>query len=580
MVRTHPNLVGYSQAVLEGSIEKSLAQLLGMTSSEIQLLALRMPSVLGMSKQGLVERIHFWTAVVGLTIDQLRGVALTHRLSNPSLLSYSMDNLQSKLDFFRRRMGISRENMIRLTTSHPDLWGRSLDRHYLPLVEQFCGRVNLTETEFGQAVLCRAPHVLKCHWEGSLSRKLDFLQSRLGLNDVELRTIVVVSPSILLSSIRGMESKLDMLSNAASAKSTVKRMIVSNPSLLQNSAASLEKRLERVRSESLAYTVGLNTAFSESTRSENVAQRRRRSREVWLLSGGEEAQSLSSNREERGAASVHVSFSSVAEAAEHAGTSCSTMYRFLRQGRPGNGSAQYVYAGLSSIVGQSNSPGETSLASEIEVSAVAQDFGNAINGSSSPSLVMYAAGRAFPATRSVRGNRRGGGMALYVPTWTSAQWKSLASRVWKGQEDRIRLLKNGCLIMGYPYTRPSQRRCSLYVVREALRVALEISMLMPGAYDDFAIVTDSHYVVDLLGNSSRVSEWGEAETAKAFRYEGPMKRYQANLDVLYPLSRTCYHLMAMNNSVSFALTGDFPEVPYGTLAEGARLAARHMFEIT
>jgi hypothetical protein len=37
--------------------------------------------------------------------------------------------------------------------------------------------------------------------------------------------------------------------------------------------------------------------------------------------------------------------------------------------------------------------------------------------------------------------------------------------------------------------------------------------------------------------------------------------------------------MSMNISVSFALTGEPAEVPFRTLADGAGLAARHMFEL-
>jgi hypothetical protein len=587
IVRTHPNLAGYSRGLLESSIEHTLADLLGLTSSEIQRAVLRMPSMLGMSRQGLMERIRFWTGV-GLTIEQVRGIALgtstqkgsKHRQLNPNLLVYGMGNLHSKLDFFQRTLQINREDLIRLTISHPDLWGRSLDRHYLPLVDQFCGRLNLTAAEFGQSIASRAPHILKCHWDGSLSVKMDFLQFRLGLLDKELRKIVTVAPMILLSSTHALESKLELLSNAASTLSTVKKVIVNNPSLLQTTKVVLEKRLNRLHyrdAESLLFQLGLKTDSRDSARSRNVTVRVRRSRPVLLLSYDDERES---------SPAVRMTFSGVHEAADYAGTSPSTMYRILRERRMLNDNTQYVYAGTSLAVEESLSLGgllnesfllEGSWDDEIEVPGFKGN--NSCESKSSTSLVIYATGRAFPATRAVRGHRRGGGMALYAQSWSSTEWKSVAVRVWNGQEERIRLLKNGCLILGYPYTRPSQRRCSLYVVREALRVALELAKVMPSTYDEVVVVTDSHYVVDLLGNSSKVMEWGEAETATAFRYDGPLKRYQANLDILYPLARTCFHLMSMNNAVTFALTSDYPEVPFRTLADGARLAARHMFEL-
>jgi hypothetical protein len=409
---------------------------------------------------------------------------------------------------------------------------------------------------------------------------MDFLQFRLGLLDAELRKVVTVAPMILLSSTRALESKLELLSNAVSAESTVKMMIVNNPSLLLTSKTVLEKRLNRQSAgEDLwrPYSLRPLNDLTESTRSLNETFRLRRSRPVWLLASGEDTEK---------SPAVQMAFSSVREAADHAGISSSTMYRILRERRRLGANTRYVYAGTSPVVEQTITPGDAvedmfHSDSLLDDGVEAPDFrGNKTRHSnSSTSFVIYATGRAFPATRAVRGHRRGGGMALYVQSWSSAEWKAVAIRVWKGQEERIRLLKNRCLILGYPYTRPSQRRCSLYVVREALRVAMELATVMPGAYDDVVVVTDSHYVVNLVGNSTRVVEWGEAQTATAFRYDGPLRRYQANLDVLYPLARTCFHLMSMNISVSFALTGEPAEVPFRTLADGAGLAARHMFEL-
>jgi mTERF len=568
MVRTHPKLAGYSMALLDTSIDVVLRQRLGFTSAQVQRIALKMPSLLGVSEEAVSKRVDFWTQQVGLTMEQLRyailgGQKRSTKLSlNPSLLAYSLENLLAKLHFFRETLQIQTQSLSRMAVSHPDLWGRSLDRHYKPLVEQFCQRLNLTDHEFGRSVASRAPYLLKCNWN-SLCAKMDFLQTRLGLSDADLRTVVKAAPMLLLSSIREMELKLEMLAKVATKKSTVTTLIVNNPSLLHGAKSQFEKRLNRVDAvgdESLLMALG---GTKRRSRDEGGATQRAR-RAVWLLEEEFEADASSASEEARSIAPlVQAEFSSVGEAAVHAGVSTPTMYRLLRARKSG---FLYVYAG--SALSLDNVDKAKEYNSPL----------NAPNGTAAP-FIICAASRAYPATRIVRGHRRGGGMALFSPGWTSAQWKALAPRVWKGQEDRIRLLKNGCLVLGYPYTRPSQRRCSLYVAREALRVAVELSITNPrDTPSDVVVVTDSHYVLDLLKNGTKVAEWGEAETAAAFQYDGPLQRFQANVDILYPLARTWFNLATRNCTVSFAFSLEYPGIPFANLAEGARLAAKHMFE--
>lgn len=579
MVRTHPKLAGYSTKLLDTSIDVVLRGRLGFTSSQVQRIVLQMPSLLGVSEDAVSKRVDFWTQTVGLTMEQLRDAVVgAQKRSNkwslhPGLLAYSLGNLRAKLHFFRETLQIQEQALARMTVAHPDLWGRSLDRHYEPLVEQFCQRLNLTDSKFGQSVASRAPYILKCNWN-SLCAKMDFLQTRLGLSDADVRSVVMASPMLLLSSVREMELKLEMLTKVATKKSTVTALIVNNPSLLHSSKSQFENRLKRVDAGDESLLLALGGTKRRSRDDGDVSQRARRA--VWLLKEELEADGTSGSDEAtRQTLLVQAEFSSVGEAAAHAGVSTPTMYRLLRARKSG---FLYVYADSTLFT---DNPAVVGCAPVNQHEVAREQFQwlpESRNGTTAP-FIICATSRAYPATRIVRGHRRGGGMALFSPGWTSAQWKALALRVWKGQEDRIRLLKNGCLVLGYPYTRPSQRRCSLYVAREALRVAVELSNVNPGeSPSDVVVVTDSHYVLDLLQNGTKVVEWGKAESAAAFQYDGPLQRFQANVDILYPLARTWYNLAKKNCTVSFAFSLEYPDISFANLAEGARLAAKHMFE--
>jgi len=228
-------------------------------------------------------------------------------------------------------------------------------------------------------------------------------------------------------------------------------------------------------------------------------------------------------------------------------------------------------------------------------------------------LVISTTGRAFPPESRIRGRLRGGGMALGVVGWTADDWRSVAGQIWKGLNGRIRIGRGGSwLLMGYPYTRPSRPRCSLYVCREALRVAKawveEYSMNNSGGgrskmIDEIVIVSDCNYVVDTLENTTRLLEWGSNyETVREMveAHKGCKANSITNIDILHPLSRTFKLLISsleearvQENSgndgerlrisakkvVKFRRATDFEQhVDVNRLAEGAKVAAQLMYD--
>jgi hypothetical protein len=243
---------------------------------------------------------------------------------------------------------------------------------------------------------------------------------------------------------------------------------------------------------------------------------------------------------------VELEFANASEAAIHACISTSNMYNVLRQGRLLKGK-KYVYADSTALPAADDSdvlPARRTTQSKTTlVETTAKEATTSDTTPGIVSLRICAAGRAFPAEDVVRGRRRAGGLALFVPSWTKNDWRKVCTNL--STEKRMRLLPDGqTIILAYLYTRPSRPRCSLYACREALRAAAQWLDYQEEAKEmDLTIETDSNYVLDLLQNTTQVLEWGRAATKDAFCYTGPAPLHQVNRDILYPLARTYYHLV-------------------------------------
>jgi hypothetical protein len=193
-------------------------------------------------------------------------------------------------------------------------------------------------------------------------------------------------------------------------------------------------------------------------------------------------------------------------------------------------------------------------------------------------LVVYVSGRIFPPddASEVRGKRRAGGMAIAMPSLSPSFSKVFRQSCEKCFSSQLLSTKNCAYdengsgfvaLLGYPYLRPSRRRCSLYVCREALRVVrqlfLEVSEaskeaqacdysggeVCPRASMHIQIVTDSNYVFELLQDTGELLEWGSKPSQRDFAFTGEVEEWTANTDILYPLSRTYFNLVRPDSNV-------------------------------
>jgi hypothetical protein len=141
------------------------------------------------------------------------------------------------------------------------------------------------------------------------------------------------------------------------------------------------------------------------------------------------------------------------------------------------------------------------------------------------------------------------------------------------------------LIIGYPYTRPSRRRCSLYACREALRVAKEWLRQQNSSNAIITIACESNYALGLLQNSTRLYEWGSAASIEELRFDGPGELYEANPDILYAVARIYYLLLQKSavttdhdKNVTIQFIASDTTDNARRVRDGAKLAATLMYD--
>ena len=568
MLQTHSRLAGYTPQKLQHNIH-CLRHEVQFRSSEIQAIVLQMPSLLGASVDSLQSHVTFWITAVGLTRPQLRDAVR----QQPALLQYNIQsNLQLKLDFFRNDFALDDRAIRRMTMAFPEIWGRSLEHYYRPFTESICVTCgNMTRMELG-GIIGQVPELLLYNPK-TIYGKLEYLQNRLGLGGKELKDMVLTSPRVLKQSIgTSLDTKIELIETMSSKGSTAKTIIQKYPSILTLSKANVQKRLQR--SMHLASpTMSLSDALDESKKN------RRSNKAVWLMS-------TATNHSDGSTTGVDLEFSDVTSAALHAETSVSNMYKILRNGNVIHG-RHYVYAtnkvDLATTTTATLAPSNMTVPVNSDPSRIQKS--SIVGDPFTPNLCIHTAGRAFPPEDTVRGRKRSGGMALQIRNWSSQQWGASCSNLWKGQ--RLRLLPDGnTLIIGYPYTRPSRRRCSLYACREALRVTKQWLLQQNSSSAIIKIACESNYVLNLLHNSTRLYEWGKAESIDAFRFDGPGELYEANPDILYSIARLYFLLQEWcdvsdvehrkNVTIDFISsdTSDHSK----RLRDGAKLAATLMYE--
>jgi hypothetical protein len=96
---------------------------------------------------------------------------------------------------------------------------------------------------------------------------------------------------------------------------------------------------------------------------------------------------------------------------------------------------------------------------------------------------------------------------------------------------------DGLMLLGYPYERPSKRRCTMYACRDALRLILQLLLNNPDSEFKNSTVhidlfTDNNYVFQMLHNETNLLRWGSYDNKENFVFDGEMPECYANKDIL------------------------------------------------
>jgi hypothetical protein len=537
--------------------------------------------------------IAIFSFAVNMTSAQIQKLALQF----PSLLQYSVEsNLRPKVCYLKQDLGISSANLTKMIMSNPSLLGRSLNKTFVPTVEGLRNDCGLSLADI-RSMVVQVPQILTSNWKTNLKQKLFYLEQRLGLSDASLRAFLTSCPRLLVHSIvKSLEPKLQILEMASGDSESAIKVVIENPSLLLTNRAQFDRRVQSFKQSNFTFV----DTFSGSS---NVHKSRQKKAVLELLDG-------------------HLvrTLPSVEAAASDIGTSKFNLYNIIKTKRLFNGKS-YAYGvnpdrklrtgkQISSVSLRKSKdekrkerflqdfrvnyvPNESSmrLIELLQSPSALGDTGLTIGFEEKKIyLAIFVSSQIFPPKKvsGARGTRKAGGHSIYVPQLQgihtggkllrAAAERCFTNLMPSGTEGTS--YADGLMLLGYPYKRPTKSRCGLYVCRDALRFVCEL--LLNNRDSEFKestmhidIFTDSNYAWELLNNSTDLLRWGAYQRKDDFLFDGDTPEWKANIDILYPLSRTYYRLVEQDFLPEKGNSTKFPK----PVAEEIKVHFRHKSEV-
>lgn len=452
--------------------------------------------------KGFSHRIDFFLNEIGMNVRDLRRSVIRH----PSLLQYSVESsLRPKCTFLREELFVPATKLAKVVTTTPGILGLSLEENIRPSSRSFMDYLDISPEEFG-AIVATAPQILASSWKSNLEPKLRYLINRLDLDAPKLKVIVKAAPRLLLYNVeRSIEPKLVMIEEVlrcSSSSCSIAQVVFQSPSMLVTTNDSLRKRLDLAKSKSL--DSGLDASTSLLLRRSSPRA---------------ELELVPTNRKPL--------------------TNNDLMVRPLQ---------------LSVAKGV----GSSCLISDIASSTYILERGY-LPGF--VPIVVYVAGRVYPrdSLSRVRGSYRKGGVALFFPqvaygsphfNLRFAQIARACFRQLLPETEYEFFGSKGVASFGFPGLWPSRARTELAACHSALRAVLLLLVQEAGVNaraknESFQVdvYTSSEAVWRLLRNETRLLEWGEYESMKAFKESPAGSKASNNGDLLFPLCKTMSRMM-------------------------------------
>jgi mTERF domain-containing protein len=161
-----------------------------------------------------------------------------------SVLGFTVQNLENKINLLRRMMNLTDEDVRTIITKQPSILHMSAARNISPTVLYLVRTLDLSKTDLRTMVVAY-PCIL-CYSRKNLARKITFFEKDLGLNVEETRELLVAEPKLFCAGVSsGLEPKLNFLHREMGIpKLDLQKIVKANPRLLMYSLeANLQAKL-------------------------------------------------------------------------------------------------------------------------------------------------------------------------------------------------------------------------------------------------------------------------------------------------------------------------------------------------
>ncbi len=181
-------------------------------------------------------------------VEMLKGLGLREEEIEklvPRIQGYSVDNVREKVSFLENSAGVRRKSLVKLISSDPAVFGRSIEHSLKPKVE-FLKDLGLKDEDLGRVV----PFVVDRSLQGML-QKITFLESS-GFKRDRIGSVIAAFPRIFSYNLENnLKKKTAFLESEATGGESVAQLLTTHPAVLGRSLGNLSRRADFLRSKGL-----------------------------------------------------------------------------------------------------------------------------------------------------------------------------------------------------------------------------------------------------------------------------------------------------------------------------------------
>lgn len=476
-------------------------------------------------------------------------------LKQPSILQYSVEsNMRPKIEYLRHNLLLDESSIKKVVRAAPTFLGLSLEANIKPKIDLLTNQCGLSLEEVG-GMITTVPQIILLSSKKKIGPCIDFLSTELKFDDLgDVGDLLVSFPRILTHSVDSISVKIEMIADALeeegshsdSAKNEAVKIVRGNPSILVTSKNVFVSRLAKYKSSNIMLVDGLKP---KSVGRKRIVSAKKMDVGMEGLTI-DDARSVIEVTRNSTATSI---YSGIRDATEILDISTSVIDSACGEGIKLKG-GQLRYKKRQSATSQT----PKILFGDIEETPMAlyDETAKEIN------ISAFCSGSVYPSDdiNSVRGFRKAGGIAIYIPRVAKAG-ETFEAKF----EEAIKMsfgmiyprngknLQFGLVKAGFPFLRPSRARCELYACHGALKVILQLLKQaaevenMQEKTVNAIIYTDSTYALNLLKDTDALLDWGSVPMQEdaVFDVNGPISL--TNPDLLFPLTKTMFRMT--NNAV-------------------------------